>query len=113
VGVRRWRIRRGHLRRKTKVAEGTVAAGKRSGRWTLWRKDDATEIVGKGSYLDDKRHGAWQILVDGKLVQTLGFAKDELVTVDGKRATQAFQNGFAMVPVFPAVIEASERGPFP
>jgi antitoxin component YwqK of YwqJK toxin-antitoxin module len=99
--------------RKTKTAEGEMKDDKRRGAWTLWRKQhDDKEVVGKGTYDDDKLDGAWQIFVDGELVQRLGFKKGILATVDGKRASKKYLNGYAMRPDFPAVIEESDMEPY-
>ena len=98
--------------RKTKQAEGTFKNDKKHGAWTVWRTtDDGTKIEGKGGYADDKLDGTWKIIVDSELAQTLGFRKGALVTVDGRRATKQWQNGYARSHQFPEVIEESDSEP--
>lgn len=76
-----------------RLAEGSYAAGQRSGAWTFWRPDGT--LRAKGSFRAGRPDGPWTIFdADGKTAaQALGFRAGVLATVDGVRATRAWRRG--------------------
>lgn len=76
-----------------RLAEGSYAAGQRSGAWTFWRANGT--LRAKGSFRAGKPDGAWTLFDEiGKApAQQLEFRAGLLVSVDGARATRAWQRG--------------------
>lgn len=76
-----------------RLAEGNYTAGQRTGAWMFWRPDGT--LLAKGGFRAGKPEGAWTIFdPDGKAAaQQLAFRAGVLVTIDGVRATRAWQRG--------------------
>jgi antitoxin component YwqK of YwqJK toxin-antitoxin module len=98
-----------------KLAEGSYAAGQRSGAWTFWRPDGT--LRARGGFRAGRPDGAWTIFDDdGKTpAQTLGFRAGVLTSVDGVRATRAWRRGARRVrferapqPVAPVAVAPDE-----